>query len=384
MRVVFPSLSLVRLALSRLVRPLRVVLLAGLLAGGGQASALAQTAPRPAAPAAAPAMEPARSSMERIQVGSETRSYLLSRPAGPVPAQPRPTIIALHAAGQTSEGLRDYLGLEPAAQREGYVTVYPQGIGHVWNDGRPAAMRLKAVLTPGDDVPFLVALAQRLVEQGIADPARLYLMGISNGGFMVERMACEFAGLFAAYSVAMATAPANYREECHPERPVPIMFVHGTADGVIAWNGFWTPLGATLSAPDSAALYAKLDQCSEASDQDLPDIVGMDATTVSVRRYTQCADGVEVVLYKINRGGHQSPARVETKPGLATPFLGLRNRDIDMGEESLAFFARFRLGPPPAEMGAVPLPVPSPLKGSGQRRAEGAPKSPAQRGMSTQ
>ncbi|MEW6256612.1 MAG: PHB depolymerase family esterase [Pseudomonadota bacterium] len=346
--------------------------------GGGTA-----TAPG-AASAAAPASPlPARNSLERIQVGSETRSYLQNLPAG-APG-PRPTIIALHAAGQTSDGLRDYLGLEPSAQREGYVTVYPQGIGHVWNDGRPAAMRLKAVLTPGDDVPFLVALTQRLVEQGIADPTRIYLMGISNGGFMVERMACEFAELYAAYAVAMATAPANYREECQPARPVPIMFVHGTADGVIAWNGFWTPLGATLSAPDSAALYAKLDQCTEASDQDLPDVVGMDATTVSVRRYTGCADGVEVALYRVERGGHQSPARVETKPGLATPFLGLRNRDIDMGEESLAFFARFRLGAPALGPGVTPAPapLPPPARSGTQRRAE-QPAAPAQRGMRTQ
>lgn len=352
----------------RFVRP--AVLLLAVFALGGLSAAVAQ----PAGPAGG------RSLTERIQVGDETRTYLIDLPAGP--AVPRPTIIALHAAGQTSEGLKDYLGLEPAARREGYVTVYPQGIGRVWNDGRPAAMRLKAVLTPGDDVPFLVALAQKLVQQGIADPARLYLLGISNGGFMVERMACEFADLFAAYSVAMATAPANYREECRPSRPVPIMFVHGTADGVIAWNGFWTPVGATLSAPDSAALYARLDSCAQATDQDLPDVEPLDATTVSVRRYTACDGGVEVALYRVERGGHQSPARVETKPGLATPFLGLRNRDMDMGEESLAFFARFRLGAPLPQAGSAPMPVPSPLKTGLQRRVEQG--APVQRGISTQ
>lgn len=324
-----------------------------------------------------------RTVTESIQVGSETRTYLMDLPpVGASPTGRRPTIIALHAAGQTSEGLKDYLGLAPAAHREGYVTIYPQGIGRVWNDGRPAAMRLKAVLTPGDDVPFLVALAQKLVQQGIADPARLYLLGISNGGFMVERMACEFSDLFAAFSVAMATAPANYREECHPSRPVPIMFVHGTADGVIAWNGFWTPVGATLSAPDSAELYARLDQCTTATDQSLPDIEPLDATTVSVRRYGDCNGGAEVALYRIERGGHQSPARVETKPGLATPFLGLRNRDIDMGEESIAFFSRFQLGGTPSQAGGAPMPVPSPLKSGLQRRVETG--GPSQRGISTQ
>ncbi|MEP9380239.1 PHB depolymerase family esterase [Aquabacter sp. CN5-332] len=308
---------------------------------------------------------------ETMRVGKEERSYLIDLPPAPAgPAKPRPTIIALHAAAQTSEGLRDYLGLEPAAEREGYVTVYPQGIGRVWNDGRPAAMRLKAVLTPGDDVPFLVALVQRLVQQGIADPARVYLMGISNGGFMVERMACEFPDVFAAYAVAMATAPANYREECQPARPVPIMFVHGTADGVIAWDGFWTPLGATLSAPDSAALYAKLDGCTESTNTSLPDVEPLDATTVSVRRWTGCAEGAEVALYRVERGGHQSPARTETKPGLATPFLGLRNRDIDMGEEAIAFFARYPIAQAPVGA-AVPFPVPSPLKAPQRRAATG-------------
>ncbi|TCT00541.1 alpha/beta hydrolase family esterase [Aquabacter spiritensis] len=323
--------------------------------------------------------------VERLRIGAEERTYLLSLPDATGPEKPRPTIIALHAAGQTSDGLRDYLGLEPAADREGYVTVYPQGINRVWNDGRPAAMRLKALLTPGDDVPFLVALTQRLVEQGIADPARIYLTGISNGGFMVERMACEFSGLYAAYAVAMATAPANYREECRPDRPVPIMFVHGTADGVIAWDGFWTPLGATLSAPDSAALFARLDGCAETTLTPLPDIEPLDGTTVSVRRWSDCTGGVEVVLYRIERGGHQSPARTETKPGLATPLLGLRNRDIDMGEEALAFFARYPapLGLAPA--GArVPLPTRSPLKDGAQRRAERPLSIQPQRGISTQ
>ncbi len=331
---------------------------------------------------AAPAQSISR--VERFKVGQEDRSYLINLPPAPsASAKPRPTVIALHAAAQTSEGLKDYLGMESAAAREGYVTVYPQGIGRVWNDGRPAAMRLKAVLTPGDDVPFLVALVQRLVEQGIADPTRIYLLGISNGGFMVERMACEFPALFAAYAVAMATAPANYREECHPAQPVSIMFVHGTADGVIAWNGFWTPLGATLSAPDTAALFARIDECTGSENSDLPDIEPLDATTVSVRRWSGCAGGSEVALYRVERGGHQSPARTETKPGLATPFLGLRNRDIDMGEEALAFFARYPLAPVP--VGAVPFPMPSPLKAGAQRRAE-RPALPltAQRGISTQ
>lgn len=338
----------------------------------------------------------------RIQAGGEERSYLMVRPEGM--SGPLPVVIALHGAAQSAQSFRDYFGLDPAAAAHGFVAVYPQGEGRVWNDSRPAAMRLKAVLRPGDDVAFLVALAHRLVAEGVADPARIYLTGISNGGFMVERMACEQAELFAAFSVIMATTPANAREECHPARPVPILFIHGTADGVITYSGFWTPVGATLSAPDSAALFARLNGCGASRTRDLPDLDPADGTTVTERAWEGCQDGALVRLLSIERGGHQSPTRVETKPDLATPFLGLRNHDIDAGEEVWAFMSAFSLPGPSltgpqgipgtvaapagrAPAAAVPLPLPSPLrsKAGGQKSTldlSGA--GGAQRGINTQ
>lgn len=296
----------------------------------------------------------ARAAEERsLQVGPENRTYLLVAPDD-APG-PRPVLIALHGAWQTSESFRAYAGFDAAAKGNGFVVVYPQGEGRVWNDGRPAAMRLKAMLRPGDDEAFLVTLARKLVEDGIADPARIYLAGISNGGFMVEKMACQQAQLFAAYVAIMATAPANYREECHPARPVPILFIHGTADSVIAYDGFWTPVGATLSAPDSARLYAALDGCGTSERRKLPDLDPSDGTTVREQRWSGCRDGVEVALMSVELGGHQSPARVDTKPDLATPFLGLRSRDIDAGEEIWRFVSAYTLAPAGAEpAGAVP------------------------------
>lgn len=350
---------------------------------------------------------------QSLMVGGDERSYLVSNPAGLV--GPAPVVIALHGAGQTPESFQAYFGLDATAKANGFVAVYPRGEGRVWNDSRPAAMRLKMVLRPGDDVAFLVTLVRKLVADGIANPARIYLTGISNGGFMVERMACEHAQLFAAYSVIMATTPANSREECHPARPVPIMFIHGTADTVVTYAGFWTPVGATLSAPDSAALFARLDGCGGSTSRKLPDLDLTDGTTVTRRNWDDCRDGAAVALFTVEGGGHQSPARVDTKPDLATPFLGLRNRDIDAGEEVWRFMSAFPLAPAPnAEAGApgaappagpaeggaastaararagVPLPVPSPLRG--RRAALPAGAAPAvpplpvsdQRGISTQ
>lgn len=295
----------------------------------------------------------------RLTANGETRRYVVVIPDGIT--GPAPAVIALHGAAQTPESFRAYFGLDAAAARHGFVAVYPEGEGRVWNDGRPAAMRLKMMLRPGDDVAFLVALARRLAADGIADPSRIYLTGISNGGFMVQRMACEYSELFAAYSAIMSTAPANYKEECRPSKPVAIQFIHGTADSVIGYAGFWTPVGATLSAPDSARLYAALDGCGAATSRDLPDLAPDDGTTATLRRWEGCRDGSAVELITIERGGHQSPAMVETKPDLATPFLGLRSHDIDAGEEIWRFMSVYGglpVAPAPAAPPRKPKPKP--------------------------
>ncbi len=305
----------------------------------------------------------------RLSVNGETRRYVVVTPDGV--STPAPTVIALHGAAQTPESFRAYFGLDAAAAKHGFVAVYPEGEGRTWNDGRPAAMRLKMMLRPGDDVAFLVALARRLASDGIADPNRIYLTGISNGGFMVQRMACEYAELFAAYSAIMSTAPANYKEECQPSKPVSIQFIHGTADSVIGYAGFWTPLGSTLSAPDSARLYAALDGCGPATSTKLPDLAPDDGTTAELRRWEGCRDGSAVELITIERGGHQSPAMVDTKPDLATPFLGLRSHDIDAGEEVWRFMSVY--GGLPAAVPSVPTRKPKPKPAT----SGAAPKSPA-------
>jgi polyhydroxybutyrate depolymerase len=345
---------------------------------------------------------------QRLSVVGEDRRYLVVTPdsLAAQPPGPRPVLIALHGAMQTPESFRAYAGLDAAAEANGFVVVYPQGEGKVWNDGRPAAMRLKLMLRPGDDEAFLMALVHKLVTEGIADPARIYLAGISNGGFMVQKMACEQAGLFAAYVAIMATAPANYREECRPARAVPILFIHGTADAVIAYDGFWTPIGATLSAPDSAALYARLDGCTGHEQRTLPDRDLYDGTRVLERRWPFCRDGAVVALMSVERGGHQSPARVDTQPDLATPFLGLRSRDIDAGEEIWRFVSGFALpvegkpaagskpgpaagGPAaarpaaPKPAGGAPLPRPAPERARALNAQPGAPDAAATPGTAT-
>jgi len=98
--------------------------------------------------------------------------------AGPVPA---PTVIVLHGATATADRTARSSGFAEAAAAHGFVAVFPQGINRQWNDGREG--RTAAV----DDVGFLNQLLDELVGRGIADPARIFIAGISNGGAILVR-----------------------------------------------------------------------------------------------------------------------------------------------------------------------------------------------------
>jgi polyhydroxybutyrate depolymerase len=59
---------------------------------------------------------------------------------------------------------------------------------------------------------------------------------MSNGGFLSYRLACEAADSFAA--IAPVAGVLGIPEmDCTPSRPVTVMHFHGTADGLVPYNG---------------------------------------------------------------------------------------------------------------------------------------------------
>ena len=139
----------------------------------------------PAAPSASTA-----SGVHTITVGGVQRSYILTVPASVGKGHLATAVFALHGAKGSGKKLQDYLGLDTVVERQGFIAVYPDGIENAWNDGRDGANKAVKNANPGDDEAFLKALAADLVARGLADPHRLYITGLSNGGFMSLRMAC--------------------------------------------------------------------------------------------------------------------------------------------------------------------------------------------------
>ena len=127
----------------------------------------------------------------RIVVGGIERSYLLVLPDGRSRSRV-PTVIALHGSRMDGRGMQRAVALDELAARDGFAVAYPDGLDREWNDGR------RKRWGPGravyDDVGFITALARRLADDGVSDPRQLYLAGVSNGGMLTFRIACEAPG----------------------------------------------------------------------------------------------------------------------------------------------------------------------------------------------
>jgi polyhydroxybutyrate depolymerase len=230
--------------------------------------------------------------------------------------------------------------LSDIADERGFIAVYPDGLNQNWNDGRPE-------VNPGvDDVGFISALIEELISEYGIDPERVYSTGISNGGMFSLRLACELPDKIAAVAPVAALMGENLSRTCSPPRPVPVMFVMGTGDPLVPWEGGKIEAGRidrgyVLSAAESVSLWVEADGCSRTPAVTyLPDEDPGDGTRIRGEVYAGGRDGSEVVMLAVEGGGHTWPGGIQY---LRERTIGLTSRDIDAGEIIWDFFKGFTL-----------------------------------------
>ena len=72
------------------------------------------------------------------------------------------------------------------------------------------------------DVAFIVKLIEKFIADGSADPKRIYVTGVSNGGAMAMTLVCARSDLFAAAASVIINLTDDLANACHPSRPVPM------------------------------------------------------------------------------------------------------------------------------------------------------------------
>lgn len=214
-------------------RPLRLALLvtavlcgmlAAVAAGPGSAQRPVATQAAQATPAASPCTGRSGTSRVSFASGGKARSALVHMPRGR--GGRLPLVLALHGAYGTGAFMERYSGLSKLADRSGFAVAYPDSDGPRW--------KISAAEAPVD-VEFLDTLIDRLVESGCVDENRVSVVGVSNGGGMAARLACEaderLAGL-----VSVAGGYSSL-PRCQARRPLSVLEIHGTADPVVPYYG---------------------------------------------------------------------------------------------------------------------------------------------------
>jgi polyhydroxybutyrate depolymerase len=268
--------------------------------------------------------------------GIERQALLHQPPA--IASGPAPLVIALQGLTQTTDSLKEWLQLDAVADREGFRVLYPDAIQHSWSYGRPINQPMpKAGAETADDVGFISRLIDDLVARKLADPARIYVTGISRGALMTYTLACALADRIAAAAALSSSMTEFQRDDCHPARPVPMMVVAGTADPAQSFGGAQGQQGRLLSVPDTMNFWRELHGCAGRGVRALPHRDPADTTRVALVEWSGCHDG-RVLLYRVDGGGHKPPSLA---PGTAESVarFGARNRDFETADEVWAFFA---------------------------------------------
>lgn len=279
--------------------------------------------------------------------GGLERSYYLHVPAGIAPGPPSattdqvPLVLVLHGRGGTGPGTADLTGFDEVADEHGFIVAYPTGIDNQWNyvDGIPGYEA---------DVPdraFLRELVADLSERYPVDPARVYVAGFSNGGYMAQRLACDATDLFAAFASVGAAGYGGQPTVCGEPEPVSILFIHGTADAIVPFTGLRQegpngPITVLASVEQTFAYWAYRLGCSTGIRPTVLPSVLSPNMEVHVLDALDCPPGDELQLVVIVGGGHNWPGR----PGrLPVQIGGGVNLDVDASRYIWAFFERHSL-----------------------------------------
>lgn len=288
------------------------------------------------------ALAPAPATLDRPE---GRRRYLVAAPPAITPDK-RGLVVILHGAGASAEQVLG-LAFPPSplslwldiAAREQLVVIAPDAGKGGWSD----CFASDARTARKNDVAVIDALIDDAIAHHHVDPARVYLIGVSRGGWMAYAAAIALPHKLAAFSVILAGMPPSGRITM-PITPLPALIFGCTADPLIRYHGGkpWYAFGfaePVRSIEDSVQVWREL-----AGLPDTPDVVKLPVSDkrgrTSVTRYMwgKAADQLQVGLYRIDGAGHAEPSRLKRYPRFLNWLTGLQNADLEVAEAAWEFF----------------------------------------------
>ncbi|NLP04142.1 MAG: T9SS type A sorting domain-containing protein [Fibrobacter sp.] len=168
----------------------------------------------------------------KINSGGVNRDIVVTAPSG---LNKPALVIAMHGMNGWHKGYQNDTKFDAIAEREKFVVVYPMGIDGAWD------------ISGDRDIRFIEAIIDTMVKRYDVDPGRVYPTGWSMGGMMSYHLACKIPEKIAAIGPTSGY-PLWGTPTCNNARPVPIIHIHGSSDGVVTYPGLHPFLESKVKA----------------------------------------------------------------------------------------------------------------------------------------
>jgi len=250
-----------------------------------------------------------------LRVGALDRRFTVHVPPGYDGRTPLPVVVMLHGGGGSSKGAATETGWGAKADVAGFLAVFPNALPEdatkrssfgrnpqLWNDGSD---RFHPGQIPPDDVAFLTAMLDRVQATFSVDPRRIFFTGFSNGASMTFRVGAELAPRIAAIA---PVAGACWRETVMLARPVPMLYLTGTADPLNLIEG-GVPKLATggsdkIRAKPKPPVRDSILKWASAVGAPVTPHATTEANGVRTETYGPGRDGAEVIYVSVEGLGH--------------------------------------------------------------------------------
>jgi polyhydroxybutyrate depolymerase len=244
-----------------------------------------------------------------------------------------PLVVVLHGGGGSArEVIYSTRGrFNALAERDGFLVLYPDAIGRVWDTGGGL---ISGTLKPRrDDDGFIRAAIAEVARQYAVDAQRVFVTGVSRGGMESYALACANPGLVRAIAPVAMPLPNASAKACARGPALGFLLIHGTADPFVPYAGGPINLGRrdrdrVTSAPGSYEAFLRRNGCRG------------DQTTrkgsVEIHDATGCA--TPTGFASVGGGGHGWPGGRKVLPGGRA---GPVSTDISAPDLIWEFFRRF-------------------------------------------